>query len=70
MKALHNIQIGTRFTGNVDKGEYEVVGLDRGRFGGVSVVVVRNLKTGRQSAIGMEALKRYDITITDRGPTE
>lgn len=61
MKALHDIWLGTRFIGNINGGVYRVVNISKGRSSLLAVVM--DEQTKKRYHIGMEALKRCDITI-------
>ena len=60
MEALHDIQIGTRFEGNVNGGVYKVVAIEEVKS---KVAIILDENTGRKYNIGLDALKRYDINI-------
>lgn len=63
MNALHSIRIGTRFKGNVNGCLCMVVNIERGRRGSFAQAIVLDEQTGKKHVIGLETLKRCDITI-------
>lgn len=66
MEASHDIQIGTRFKGNASgDGTYKVVGIEEVKS---TLAIVLDERAGRKYHIGLEALKRYDITVIEAQP--
>lgn len=66
MEALHDIQIGTRFKGNLSGNyTYKVVGIEEVKH---TLAIVLDETTGRKYRIGLDALKRYDITVIEAQP--
>lgn len=63
MKALHNIEVGTRFVGNVDYKTYKVIAIKLLRDTKHKYAIVLQEETNMICRIGLEALKRYNITI-------
>lgn len=62
MKALHDIQVGARFVGNVCGQGYVVIDI-KGKRGNAQMAVVELAGSGRKMLYGLEALKRCDIKI-------
>lgn len=58
---------GTRFRGNVNSAEMEVVKIQSGRDGRNSLVVIKDIRTGNIINYGLNALEKCDVTITERG---
>lgn len=71
MANVDKFKIGTRFVGNVNKAEMEIVDIKKDVLGTESgrltetnqVVVVKDLKSGKLFEYGPEALEMCDVTI-------
>ncbi len=62
MKALFtdkDLQVGTKFKGNVNGAEMEIVKIENGN------AVIKDLRTGGLLSYGLQALRRCDIEIKD-----
>ena len=63
METDNNFYPGTRFRGNVNGAEMEVVRIEGG------IAVIKDLKTGREFMHGLRALEHSDVEITGWRPT-
>jgi hypothetical protein len=65
--------VGTKFIGNVNKAKMEVVKIENKQYGTASgrlrtehtKAVIKDLKTGRTFAHGLQMLERCDVTIIE-----
>jgi hypothetical protein len=71
MGSRTKFEVGTQFVGNVNRAALEVVSIEQrplmtesGRIRHTSPrVIVKNLKTGRQTTVGLALLEHCDVTI-------